>query len=106
MPLSNTPPEPAKQVRTERGNIHAQPLLCEGCCCGRADRGFAPVPKEWIKSVWKQGKLNRMIQLTVSGCLGPCDVANVACILRRDGEMIWLGESCMARSMMPWLAGQ
>ncbi|HEY5314358.1 MAG TPA: hypothetical protein VIK18_17625, partial [Pirellulales bacterium] len=30
-------------------------------------------------------------QLTISGCLGPCDVANVVAILSRDG-CTWLGE--------------
>jgi len=29
--------------------------------------------------------------LTISGCLGPCDLANVACILKADGTAIWLG---------------
>ena len=45
---------------------------------------------EWLKTQWKQRKLNRHIQLTISGCLGPCDVANVVAILT-PRDCIWLG---------------
>ena len=68
----------------------AQLMLCRGCCCGVTERGFAPVPVELIKTRWKELKLNRYIQLTISGCLGPCDVSNVALILTPGGQ-IWLG---------------
>ena len=30
------------------------------------------------------------MQLTVSGCLGPCDVSNVVHLMTRQGE-VWLG---------------
>ena len=79
------------QICTKRGKILAQILFCEGCCCGRTDRGLPAFPKDWIKSIWKECKLNRHIQLTISGCLGPCDIPNVACIIGRDGQMTWLG---------------
>lgn len=59
----------------------AQLLLCRGCCCGKTERGFPEVPVERIKAVWKTEKLNRTVQLTISGCLGPCDLPNVALIL-------------------------
>ena len=89
----------------------SQLLFCEGCCCGRTDRGFPAFPRDWIKSLWKQTKLNRHIQLTISGCLGPCDVTNIACILRRDGTTTWLGNlthrSEYRRSPTgPWSASQ
>ncbi|HET6884338.1 MAG TPA: (2Fe-2S) ferredoxin domain-containing protein [Pirellulales bacterium] len=58
-----------------------QLLLCRGCCCGQTARGLPAVPVERIKAVWKAEKLNRTIQLTISGCLGPCDVPNVVLIL-------------------------
>jgi cobaltochelatase CobN len=89
--VSGTHPS-TKQVGTTRGNILGQLIFCEGCCCGRTDRGFPEFPKTLIKSIWKDRKLNRHIQLTVSGCLGPCDTANVACFIRADGEMTWLGQ--------------
>jgi cobaltochelatase CobN len=78
-------------VATDRGAVLAQVLICDGCCCGRADRGFPPVPRDWLKSQWKARKLNRHVQLTISGCLGPCDVANVVAILTPQG-CTWLGK--------------
>jgi len=78
-------------LETRRDQLLGQLLFCEGCCCGRPDRGFPPLPKDRIKSRWKSGKLNEVIQLTISGCLGPCDLANVACILGADGSSVWLG---------------
>ncbi len=68
-----------------------QIFFCEGCCCGRADRGFPPLPKEMIKERWKRLRLNRTIQLTISGCLGPCDLANVFCLLTSNGTGQWFG---------------
>jgi cobaltochelatase CobN len=76
--------------RTTRIKSPVQVLLCKGCCCGRTDRGLPQVPVERIKAVWQQERLNRTIQLTVSGCLGPCDVPNVALILTPD-RTEWLG---------------
>jgi predicted metal-binding protein len=68
----------------------AQVMLCQGCCCGRTDRGLPKVPVEWIKAVWKAEKLNRFVQLTISGCLGPCDLPNVAVVVTASG-MTWYG---------------
>jgi cobaltochelatase CobN len=67
-----------------------QLILCRGCCCGRTERGFPEVPVERIKAAWKAGRLNRTIQLTISGCVGPCDVANVAVIVTHEGTA-WIG---------------
>ena len=67
-----------------------QLLLCLGCCCGRTDRGRPEVPLQRFKDVWHREHLNRTIQLTVSGCLGPCDVPNVAMILTSEGSE-WYG---------------
>ena len=67
-----------------------QLILCKGCCCGRVDRGLPDVPVERIKTTWHAEHLNRTIQLTISGCLGPCDVPNVALILANE-RMEWLG---------------
>ncbi len=68
-----------------------QLILCKGCCCGRTDRGLPEVPVERIKAIWQMEKLNRTIQLTISGCLGPCDVPNVVLILTPD-KAEWFGE--------------
>jgi cobaltochelatase CobN len=68
----------------------AQLVFCEGCCCGRTDRGHPEVPVGRLKAVWKEEKLNRSVQLTISGCLGPCDLANVALVITPDGNQ-WFG---------------
>lgn len=65
-------------------------MFCQGCCCGRTDRGRPEVPVGRLKEVWKGEKLNRSVQLTISGCLGPCDRANVALVITPDGNQ-WLG---------------
>ena len=68
----------------------AQLVFCQGCCCGRTDRGHPEVPVGRLKMVWKGEKLNRSVQLTISGCLGPCDLANVALLFTPNGNE-WLG---------------
>ena len=75
---------------TTRVKSPAQVLLCKGCCCGRTDRGLPAVPVERIKAIWKAEKLNRSVQLTISGCLGPCDLPNVAVIVTALGST-WYG---------------
>jgi hypothetical protein len=75
---------------TTRVKSPAQLLLCKGCCCGRTDRGLPAVPVERIKAIWKAEKLNRSVQLTISGCLGPCDLPNVAVIVTAAGTT-WYG---------------
>lgn len=78
-------------VVTRRDTVLGQLIFCEGCCCGRTDRGFPAWPKDLVKTRWKELKLNNTIQLTISGCLGPCDVANVVCMMPAHGDSIWLG---------------
>lgn len=68
----------------------AQLVFCQGCCCGRTDRGRPELPVEMLKGVWKTERLNQSVQLTISGCLGPCDLANVALVITPDGNE-WLG---------------
>jgi cobaltochelatase CobN len=48
------------------------------------------VPLDWLKPIWKTEKLNKVVQLTVSGCLGPCDLPNVCCIATPE-EQVWYG---------------
>jgi cobaltochelatase CobN len=48
------------------------------------------VPVEYLKREWKARRLNPRVQLTMTGCLGPCDLVNVVGILSADG-MAWLG---------------
>jgi len=63
--------------------------VCEGCCCGNVDKGFAKVPLAAFKNEWNERGIRRRVHLSVSGCLGPCAVANVvqATIF---GRTLWL----------------
>ncbi len=58
------------------------------CCCGRVDRGYAPVPVDLYKSEWLQRKLRNIVHMTKGGCLGPCTLANVVTLLF-DGNSVW-----------------
>ena len=60
------------------------------CGCGRVDRGKPEVPVDWLKAEWKAARLNPYIQLTISGCLGPCDLPNVVAVLTETGQQ-WFG---------------
>ena len=76
-------------VRTKRHAL-AQLVLCKGCCCGRTDKGRPELPEERLTTAWKNEHLLKTIQLTVSGCLGPCDVPNVVQIVTPEGTE-WYG---------------
>ena len=86
--MSTTEPVPAPL--TTRVKSPAQLLLCKGCCCGRTDRGLPEVPVDRIKATWKAEKLNAAVQLTISGCLGPCDLPNVVVAITPEG-LTWYG---------------
>ena len=104
----HTPSEPAAPVAppTKRTAL-AQVACCVGCCCGRTHRGFPPVPVDRLKAVWKQEKLNRTVQLTISGCLGPCDMANVILVMTAAGTE-WFGgiaEDRVFEDVIDWARG-
>ncbi len=84
------PSDASDEPLTTKIASKAQVLFCVGCCCGRTDRGLPEVPVERIKKIWKAEKLNRVVQLTISGCLGPCDVPNVAVVMTPAGSQ-WYG---------------
>jgi cobaltochelatase CobN len=65
-------------------------MVCSGCCCGAVNRGKPEVPVEWLKREWRSRGLLKNIQLTISGCLGPCDLPNVVRI-SGPGIEIWIG---------------
>jgi hypothetical protein len=65
-------------------------VKCLGCCCGDVNKGKPEVPVEWLKQEWRRRGLLKNIQLTISGCLGPCDLPNVVSIAS-SGGYIWLG---------------
>src|SRR5579862_4785680 len=65
-------------------------IICSGCRCGVVNRGKPEVPVEWLKQQWRARGLLKNIQLTISCCLGPCDLTNVVKVSGPDVEM-WLG---------------
>ena len=90
-------------LKTKRLVI-GQITICRGCCCGNVERGLPEVPVEWLKSEWRKRGLLKRVQLTISGCVGPCDVPNVVVITSSAGEA-WLGnivEFGQYRSLLEW----
>jgi cobaltochelatase CobN len=75
---------------TTKRLVLAQISLCKGCCCGNVERGKPEVPVDRLKSEWRTRGLSKFVQLTISGCLGPCDLVNVA-RLSTNHRDIWLG---------------
>ena len=78
-----------EQIVTKR-KVHAQLAVCVGCCCGRVDKGNPEVPVDRLKAAWKENKLLRYVQLSISGCLGPCDLKNVIKVSSARGQE-WIG---------------
>jgi hypothetical protein len=90
-------------VDTKR-QVIAQVTVCCGCCCGNTERGLPAVPVDWLKTEWRERGLLRRVQLTISGCVGPCDVPNVVVITTPAGSE-WLGnlsETAHYRSLLEW----
>lgn len=79
----------APVLPSTKRQVLAQVVVCLGCCCGRTDRGRPEVPVDWLKAEWKGRRLLKPVQLTISGCLGPCDVPNVVAVHDAHGTT-WL----------------
>jgi len=77
------------QLRTKRMKL-AEVLVCAGCCCGHVEKGHPEVPVAWLKEEWRKRGLLKSIQLTIAGCIGPCDLPNVLCITTGGGST-WIG---------------
>ncbi len=60
-------------VARSRGQLF---VCATGCCCGRTEDGFAPVPTDLYHAEWERRRLRNVVHLTVGGCLGPCALAN------------------------------
>lgn len=64
-------------------------FVCEsGCCCGRTEDGFAPVPADLYHAEWERRRFRNIVHLSIGGCLGPCALANVVLLLF-DGRALW-----------------
>ncbi|MGA3201415.1 MAG: nitrile hydratase accessory protein [Bryobacteraceae bacterium] len=73
-----------KEIRIQDGQL----FICNGCCCGRTDKGFPELSLEEFKRQWKKRGIRRRLHLTISGCLGPCPLANVV-LLQFRGRSMW-----------------
>jgi cobaltochelatase CobN len=88
---------PNRFVNVTRGNgevkeirvVEGQLFVCQGCCCGNSERGFPELPLAEIKQQWKDRGIRLRVHLTITGCLGPCPLANVVLIIFA-GESVWL----------------
>lgn len=92
-------------IQTKR-LVVGQITICRGCCCGNTERGLPEVPVEWLKKEWRKRGLLKRFQLTISGCVGPCDVPNVVVITSSSGTE-WLGNIDrfeQYRSLLEWAA--
>ena len=72
-------------VARPRGQLF---VCASGCCCGRTEDGFPPVPTALFHGEWDRRRLRNLVHLTIGGCLGPCALANVA-LLIFDGQAQW-----------------
>ena len=45
---------------------------------------------DWLKKEWRARGLLKRVQLTISGCLGPCDLPNVVTVSNEKGTQ-WFG---------------
>ena len=68
----------------------ANVVVCSGCCCGNLEKGHDDVPVSALKEAWKEKGLGDSVELTISGCLGPCSMRNVV-LLETDKSSTWLG---------------
>jgi nitrile hydratase accessory protein len=74
----------SKEIRVQDGHL----FICNGCCCGQTDKGFPALPLDEFKQQWKKRGMRRRFHLTISGCLGPCPLANVI-LLQIHGRSLW-----------------
>jgi cobaltochelatase CobN len=89
-------------VLKKRGQLFVCSL---GCCCGRTDKGFAPVPQDLHHQEWERRKLRNKVHLTQSGCLGPCSLANVM-LLIFDSQPMWfhsINDEALVRAVYDYI---
>jgi len=45
----------AKEIRVQDGHL----FVCNGCCCGRTEKGFPALPLDDFKRQWKERGIRR-----------------------------------------------
>jgi hypothetical protein len=94
-----------KMLDTKR-RVIGQVTVCQGCCCGATHKDRPVVPVAWLKEEWRRRGLLKRVQLSVSGCVGPCDLPNVVVVNSGAGSQ-WLGNITnldQYRSIVDWAA--
>ena len=92
-------------LETKR-RVIGQMTVCQGCCCGATEKDRPAVPVEWLKAEWRKRGLLKRVQLSISGCVGPCDLPNVVVVSSESGTQ-WLGNITdfdQYRSLVDWAA--
>jgi hypothetical protein len=92
-------------LETKR-RVIGQMIVCQGCCCGATHQDRPAVPADWLKVEWRKRGLLKRFQLTVSGCVGPCDVPNVV-VVNSESVSRWMGNITdfnQYRSLVEWAA--
>ena len=62
------------------------------------------MPADWLRNEWRRRGLLKRVQLSISGCVGPCDVPNVVVVNSETGSQ-WLGnitEFNQYKSLVEW----
>ena len=70
------------------GNLFVCSRANGNCCCGWVEKGRMPFDNSLWSNEWERRKIRGRLQLTFSGCLGPCAVGNNA-LLQIWGRSIW-----------------
>jgi hypothetical protein len=97
----------AETTVTTKRIVIGHVVICRGCCCGEVNKGKPEVPVDLLKREWRERGLMKHIQLTISGCLGPCDISNVLNI-SDSTDQIWLGklhDPGHYSALVDWAAG-
>jgi hypothetical protein len=84
--------------------VIGQMIVCQGCCCGATHKDRPEVPVTWLKEEWRRRGLLKRFQLSISGCVGPCDFPNIV-VVNSDSGSQWLGnitEFNQYRSLVDW----
>jgi hypothetical protein len=66
-------------------------FLCQSSTCGNSEKGKDLVPADELKSRWKAAQLSNTMGLTITRCMGLCDVSNNGLIVTKN-QTVWLGE--------------
>lgn len=94
----------ARLVLETKRRVIGQLIICQGCCCGATQKDRPEVPADWLKDEWRRRGLLKRFQLTMSGCVGPCDLPNVVVVNSEAGSQ-WLGNITQFnqyRSLVEW----